>query len=182
MRNVRREAAMENLLIIFLCATIVVLLESGANGQGIPTTLQGPFTPRTVTFDPSLRQGSPDLLPTDPRVVKNVTGNYPEQISLALSTPDAMWITWITGVCVFRTLFPYLEDIAQEVFYGERGRKRERELCNIPILPSAKIIVLRMRNGLISVSQFSHPLLKLPKLHRRSKCRFQYRLLWRVWR
>jgi len=65
----------------------------------IPTTLDGPFVPRTVAFDPSLRRGSSDLLPTDPRVVKTVVGNAPEQIALALSTPDAMWVTWITGNC-----------------------------------------------------------------------------------
>jgi hypothetical protein len=63
----------------------------------IPTTLEGPFQPVTVKFDPSLRQGSSDLSPDDPRIVKQVSGNFPEQISLALSTPDAMWITWITG-------------------------------------------------------------------------------------
>ncbi|CAK9227760.1 unnamed protein product [Sphagnum troendelagicum] len=63
----------------------------------IPTTLEGPFQPVTVKFDPSLRQGSSDLSQDDPRIVKQVSGNFPEQISLALSTPDAMWITWITG-------------------------------------------------------------------------------------
>jgi hypothetical protein len=63
----------------------------------IPTTLEGPFQPVTVQFDPSLRQGSSDLPQNDSRIAKQVTGNYPEQIALALSTPDAMWITWITG-------------------------------------------------------------------------------------
>lgn len=63
----------------------------------VPTTLDGPFPPRTVAFDPSLRRGSSDLEPTDPRVAKTVVGNEPEQIALALSTPGAMWITWITG-------------------------------------------------------------------------------------
>lgn len=73
-------------------AAIVVLV------AGIPTTLDGPFAPATVAFNPSLRQGSSDLPPTDPRIVKSVLGNQPEQISLALSTPDAIWVTWITGM------------------------------------------------------------------------------------
>lgn len=63
----------------------------------IPSTLDGPFPPRTVAFDSALRRGSSDLLPTDPRVVKTVVGDAPEQVALALSTPDAMWVSWITG-------------------------------------------------------------------------------------
>lgn len=63
----------------------------------VPSTFDGPFTPRTVAFDASLRRGSADLLPTDPRVVKTVVGDAPEQLALALSTPDALWVSWITG-------------------------------------------------------------------------------------
>jgi hypothetical protein len=72
-------------------------LSLAAAQQPIPSTLDGPFAPRTVAFDSSLRRGSSDLLPTDPRVAKTVVGDAPEQIALALSTPDAMWVTWITG-------------------------------------------------------------------------------------
>ncbi|CAM6083935.1 unnamed protein product [Calypogeia fissa] len=62
-----------------------------------PSTLQGPFQPRTVPFNESLGFGSEELNETNPRVVRRVTGWEPEQISLALSTPDAMYISWITG-------------------------------------------------------------------------------------
>lgn len=72
-------------------------LSLAAAQQPIPSTLDGPFAPRTVAFDSSLRRGSSDLLPTDPRVAKTVVGDAPEQIALALSTPDALWVTWITG-------------------------------------------------------------------------------------
>ncbi len=78
----------------------------------IPTTLEGPFQPVTVQFDPSLRQGSSDLPQNDSRIAKQVTGNYPEQIALALSTPDAMWITWITGM--FCLSFPSLSVCASK--------------------------------------------------------------------
>jgi len=77
-------------------AILIVAVRIAA--ASIPTTLEGPFQPVTVKFDPSLRQGSSDLSQDDPRIVKQVSGNFPEQISLALSTPDAMWITWITGM------------------------------------------------------------------------------------
>lgn len=82
---------------IFCCIFVFVFVDSVVEVQSIPTTLDGPFTPRTVAFDPSLRRGSADLLPTDPRVVKTVVGNGPEQIKLALSSPGALWISWITG-------------------------------------------------------------------------------------
>lgn len=80
----------------YVCFLVLGLAQFGA-GQRIPTTLDGPFTPRTVEFDSSLRRGSVDLLPTDPRVAKTVVGDAPEQIALALSTPDAMWVSWVTG-------------------------------------------------------------------------------------
>ena len=63
----------------------------------IPTTLDGPFEPITVSFDPSLRTGSEDLPHSHPRLVKRVPSIFPEQIALALSNPDSMWISWITG-------------------------------------------------------------------------------------
>ncbi|KAF2314111.1 hypothetical protein GH714_022311 [Hevea brasiliensis] len=63
----------------------------------IPTTLEGPFKPVTRTFDSSLRRGSDDLPMDHPRLKKNVTGNFPEQIALAISSPTSMWVSWVTG-------------------------------------------------------------------------------------
>ncbi|XP_054781021.1 purple acid phosphatase 15-like [Prosopis cineraria] len=64
----------------------------------IPTTLEGPFEPVTVPFDPSLRGIAVDLPNTDPRVRRLVQGFEPEQISVSLSAShDSVWISWITG-------------------------------------------------------------------------------------
>lgn len=64
----------------------------------IPTTLEGPFNPVTVSLDKSFRGHAIDLPDTDPRVQRNVTGFFPEQISVSLSsTYDSVWISWITG-------------------------------------------------------------------------------------
>lgn len=63
----------------------------------IPTTLDGPFPPVTLRFDPSLRRGSDDLPMNHPRLKKNVTSNFPEQIALAISSPTSMWVSWVTG-------------------------------------------------------------------------------------
>lgn len=63
----------------------------------IPTTLDGPFEPVTRRFDQSLRRGSDDLPMDHPRLKRNVTSMYPEQIALAISTPSSMWVSWVTG-------------------------------------------------------------------------------------
>ncbi|KAI9112263.1 hypothetical protein K1719_016786 [Acacia pycnantha] len=64
----------------------------------IPTTLDGPFEPVTVPFDPNLRGIALDLPDTDPRVRRLVQGFEPEQISVSLSVShDSVWISWITG-------------------------------------------------------------------------------------
>ncbi|RDX65612.1 Purple acid phosphatase 15, partial [Mucuna pruriens] len=64
----------------------------------IPSTLEGPFHPVTVPFDPALRGVAVDLPDTDPRVRRRVRGFEPEQISVSLSTAhDSVWISWITG-------------------------------------------------------------------------------------
>ena len=76
------------------CCAFVALFELVVS---VPSTLDGPFAPRTMKFDASLRTGSQDMDPTNPRVAKAVKGNEPDQIALALSTPDAMWVTWTTG-------------------------------------------------------------------------------------
>eukprot|EP01018_Ginkgo_biloba_P037583 Gb_25900 [translate_table: standard] len=75
----------------------VFVLRGEAEAVRIPTTLEGPFEPVTVPFDNSLRGQTIDLPEDDPRVQKRVTGISPEQISLALSTPDAVWVSWVTG-------------------------------------------------------------------------------------
>ena len=69
-----------------------------ADHRRIPTTLDGPFLPVTRRFDPSLRRGSDDLPLDHPRLRKNVSSNFPEQIALAISTPSSMWVSWVTGI------------------------------------------------------------------------------------
>ncbi|KAL7597341.1 hypothetical protein Lser_V15G29565 [Lactuca serriola] len=65
---------------------------------GIPTTLDGPFTPVTVPLDESFRGNAVDLPSDDPRVRRTVNGFQPEQISISLSTThDSVWISWVTG-------------------------------------------------------------------------------------
>lgn len=66
--------------------------------ETIPTTLDGPFKPKTRRFDPLLRKGSDDLPMDHPRLKRNVTSFFPEQIALALSScSSSMWVSWITG-------------------------------------------------------------------------------------
>jgi hypothetical protein len=64
-------------------------------------------------MDPSLRLGSEDLPQYDPRVVKRAAAIFPEQISLALSTPDAMWVSWVTG------MRPYQSSHSSKCFLAE---------------------------------------------------------------
>lgn len=80
---------------VLLVITIVVVV--AAVSEAIPTTLEGPFQPVTWRFDPSLRRGSDDLPMDHPRLRRNVTSNFPDQIALALSTPTSIWISWVTG-------------------------------------------------------------------------------------
>lgn len=80
--------------LIFLVVTKMVV---GTDQTHIPTTLEGPFKPATRRFDPSLRRGSDDLPMDHPRLKKNVTLNFPEQIALAISSPTSMWVSWVTG-------------------------------------------------------------------------------------
>lgn len=78
-------------------AIVLAIAKVGVTEKHIPTTLDGPFEPVTRRFDPSFRRGSDDLPMTHPRLKKNVTGNFPEQIALAISSPTAMWVSWVTG-------------------------------------------------------------------------------------
>lgn len=83
---------------IFLIIGMADLVEVAAEEQLIPTTLDGPFKPVTMRLDPSLRQGSDDLPMNHPRLKRNVTSMFPEQIALALSAPASMWVSWVTGM------------------------------------------------------------------------------------
>lgn len=86
-----------------------IILHVGVISQSIPTTLEGPFKPVTRSFDPSLRRGSDDIPMDDPRLKRNVTSMFPEQIALAISSPTSMWVSWVTGTTVLLVLFSFLD-------------------------------------------------------------------------
>lgn len=68
----------------------------------IPTTLDGPFKPLTHTFDPLFRKGSDDLPMDHPRLKRNVTSFFPEQIALALSySSSSIFVSWVTGISYY---------------------------------------------------------------------------------
>ncbi|GLT97777.1 hypothetical protein SLE2022_153260 [Rubroshorea leprosula] len=84
-----------NIAALSLC---IMLLSFVSPNGAIPTTLDGPFKPVTVPLDKSFRGNAVDLPGTDPRVQRIAKGFEPEQISVSLSsTPDSVWISWITG-------------------------------------------------------------------------------------
>lgn len=107
------------------CLAICTLLLSCSSvlGAPIPSTLEGPFVPVTVMFDQSLRTGSDDLPHFHPRLVKRVPSIFPEQIALALSTPDSMWVSWITGDAQIGPKVTPLDpmSVASEVHYGTQS-------------------------------------------------------------
>lgn len=96
-----------------------------ATKHPIPTTLEGPFKPKTRAFDPSLRKGSDDLPMDDPRLKRNVTSSFPEQIALAISSPTAMWVSWVTGDAQIGVNVTELDptSAASEVWYGKESGK-----------------------------------------------------------
>ncbi|XP_061988057.1 purple acid phosphatase 23 [Rosa rugosa] len=106
-------------LILFMVINMVV------GSDHIPTTLEGPFKPATRRFDPSLRRGSDDLPMDHPRLKKNVTLNFPEQISLAISSPTAMWVSWVTGDAQIGKNVTPLDPskVGSEVWYGKESGK-----------------------------------------------------------
>lgn len=108
-------------LVVFLIIADMVACKH----HNIPTTLDGPFKPKTRAFDPSLRRGSDDLPMDDPRLKKNVTSNFPEQIALAISSPTAMWVSWITGDAQIGVNVTPLDpsSVASEVWYGKKSGK-----------------------------------------------------------
>ncbi|KAH7280095.1 hypothetical protein KP509_37G052100 [Ceratopteris richardii] len=109
-----------SLHVTMLLLWLGALAGSAMEGLSIPSTSDGPFLPRTVLFDPTLQPGSDDLPHSDPRLVKRVPLIYPEQIALALSTPDAMWVSWITGDAQIGEQVIPLDptSVSSEVHYG----------------------------------------------------------------
>ncbi|CAK9185395.1 unnamed protein product [Ilex paraguariensis] len=110
------------------CVVLIILLIIGdmvVTGQQIPTTLEGPFEPVTQSFDPSLRRGSDDLPMDNPRLKRNVTSMFPEQIALAISTPSSMWVSWVTGDAQIGLNVTPLDPsmVASEVWYGKESGK-----------------------------------------------------------
>ncbi|KAG0474727.1 hypothetical protein HPP92_014413 [Vanilla planifolia] len=96
-----------------------------AHGR-IPTTLDGPFAPRTRRFDPSLRLGSDDVPMDDPKLAKKVGFNFPEQIALAISfSHTSMWVSWVTGDAqIGKNVMPLdPSTVGSEVWYGEESGK-----------------------------------------------------------
>eukprot|EP00258_Populus_trichocarpa_P003116 XP_002303814.3 purple acid phosphatase 23 [Populus trichocarpa] len=112
------------LLINTFFITIITTQTLLAQNQ-IPTTLDGPFKPVTRRFDPSLRRGSDDLPMNHPRLKKNATSNFPEQISLAISSPTSMWVSWVTGEAQIGSDVIPLDpaSVASEVWYGKESGK-----------------------------------------------------------
>ncbi|XP_040994094.1 purple acid phosphatase 23 [Juglans microcarpa x Juglans regia] len=110
-------------LTTFLIITMLVVTEAR-----IPTTLEGPFKPVTQRLDPSLRRGSDDLPMNDPRLKKNLTSNFPEQIALAISSATSMWVSWITGDAKVGSNLTELDpsSVASEVWHGKKSGKYTR--------------------------------------------------------
>lgn len=113
-------------LLLWVLNFLITLSTMGAVVAGqdnIPTTLDGPFVPKTRRFDPSLRRGSVDLPMDDPRLRRTVTGNFPEQISLALSSPNSMWVSWVTGDSQIGTNVTALDpsSVGNEVWCGKES-------------------------------------------------------------
>ncbi|XP_039015847.1 purple acid phosphatase 23-like isoform X3 [Hibiscus syriacus] len=108
-----------------LVTFIFIITKLVVSGKHIPTTLEGPFDPITIRFDPSLRRGSEDIPMDDPRLKKNVTSMFPEQIALALSTPSSMRISWVTGDAQIGPNVTTLDptSVASEVLYGKESGK-----------------------------------------------------------
>lgn len=94
---------MPNFYPIMVAFAILMLLLLVCLVDAIPTTLDGPFPPLTVSLDDSgFRGNAVDLPGTDPRVRRRVNGFEPEQISVSLSSlADSVWISWITGFSFF---------------------------------------------------------------------------------
>ncbi|KAM3290180.1 purple acid phosphatase 23 isoform X1 [Capsicum chacoense] len=105
----------------------------------IPSTLDGPFKPVTYRFDPSLRKGSDDLPMDHPRLKRNVTSFFPEQIALALSTDSSsMWVSWVTGEAQLGlNVTPHdPKTVASEVWYGKESGKYSMKQNGVSVVYS----------------------------------------------
>uniref|UniRef100_A0A7N0T4U1 Purple acid phosphatase n=1 Tax=Kalanchoe fedtschenkoi TaxID=63787 RepID=A0A7N0T4U1_KALFE len=106
---------------IALLLTLLPLLLECATTAPIPTTLDGPFLPRTVPFDRKLQGNAEDLPETDRRVRRRAEGFEPEQISISLSFHyHAIWVSWVTGEYQIGNSVEPLspKDVASVVRYG----------------------------------------------------------------
>nr|GMD70098.1 purple acid phosphatase 23 [Ipomoea batatas] len=114
------------------------LVEMGSGEELIPSTLDGPFKPVTRRLDPSLRQGSDDLPMKHPRLKRNVTSMFPEQIALALSTPTSMWVSWVTGEYQIGLNVTALDPtkVGSEVLYGKASRKYTKKKTGVSMVYS----------------------------------------------
>ncbi|KAF4355355.1 hypothetical protein F8388_026625 [Cannabis sativa] len=113
-----------NLLWIQLSIILTMVMMMMMTKAHIPTTLEGPFEPITQQFDSSLRRGSDDLPMNHPRLMKNVTSNFPEQIAIALSSsPTSIWVSWVTGDAQIGLNVTPIDPslVASEVWYGKRS-------------------------------------------------------------
>ncbi|XP_019181520.1 PREDICTED: purple acid phosphatase 23 isoform X3 [Ipomoea nil] len=128
----------KSLYYIFLILATADLVEMGAGEELIPTTLDGPFKPVTRRLDPSLRQGSDDLPMKHPRLKRNVTSMFPEQIALALSTPTSMWVSWVTGEYQIGLNVTPLDPtkVGSEVLYGKASRKYTKRKTGVSMVYS----------------------------------------------
>nr|GLL41254.1 purple acid phosphatase 23 isoform X1 [Ipomoea trifida] len=124
-------------IFLILLAT-AELVEMGAGEELIPSTLDGPFKPVTRRLDPSLRQGSDDLPMKHPRLKRNVTSMFPEQIALALSTPTSMWVSWVTGEYQIGLNVTPLDPtkVGSEVLYGKASRKYTKKKTGVSMVYS----------------------------------------------
>lgn len=102
-----------------------IILDVVVIAQSEHTTLEGPFKPVTRSFDKSLLWGSDDLPMDHPRLKRNVTSMFPEQIAIAISSSSSMWVSWVTGDAqVGLNVIPLDPSIvASEVWYGKESRK-----------------------------------------------------------
>ncbi|XP_073128511.1 purple acid phosphatase 23-like [Henckelia pumila] len=115
-----------------------MVITSYSQHMYIPTTLEGPFRPTTRSFDPSLRRGSDDLPMDHPRLKRNVSSNFPDQIAIALSTPTSMWISWVTGDAKIGVNVTPTDSsgVASEVWYWKEGSNDIRKASGISVVYS----------------------------------------------
>ncbi|PIN15542.1 Purple acid phosphatase [Handroanthus impetiginosus] len=127
---------MEYCKIFSFLLLIITKMAAAATSEHIPTTLEGPFLPVTRSFDPSLRRGSDDLPMDHPRLRKNVTSNFPEQIALALSTPTSIWVSWVTGDAQIGLNVTPVDptSVVSEVWYGKESGKYSEKRHGVSVI------------------------------------------------